>query len=84
MQTELAECFFRSLAMLFHQLDELIVQILFKGMHVHFSVPFTLLANYIRPGRDLSNAVKNKDIERVGMLSQLFAHKVLTAAAYRA
>src|SRR5215469_2077468 len=38
MQTELTECFFRSLAMLFHQLDELIVQTLFKGMHVHFSV----------------------------------------------
>jgi NADH pyrophosphatase NudC (nudix superfamily) len=53
--------------MLFHQLDELIVQILFKGMHVHFSVPFTLLANYIRPGRDLSSAVKNKGIERVGI-----------------
>jgi hypothetical protein len=36
-------------------------------MHVHFSVPFTLLANYIRPGRDLSSAVKNKGIERVGI-----------------
>jgi len=36
-------------------------------MHVHFSVPFTLLANYIRPGRDLSSAVKNKGIERGGI-----------------
>src|SRR5258708_34702968 len=60
MQTELAECFFRSLAMLFHHLDELIVQIPFKGMHVHFSVSFTWLANYIRPARNLSSTVKNK------------------------
>jgi len=41
-------------------------------MHVHFSVPFTLLANYIRPGRDLSNAVKNNGIERGGIQRESF------------
>src|SRR5260370_17965535 len=71
MQTELAECFFRSLAMLFRQLDELIVQALFKAMRVHFAVPFTLPANYIRLGRDLSRAVKNKGSERGGIQREL-------------
>jgi hypothetical protein len=33
-------------------------------MHVYCSIPFTLLANYIRPGRVLSSAVRNRDIEQ--------------------
>jgi len=41
-------------------------------MHVSFSIPFTLLANYIRPGRDLSSAVRNKGIERGGIQRESF------------
>jgi hypothetical protein len=36
-------------------------------MHVDFSIPFTLLANYIKPGGDLSSAVRNKGRERGGI-----------------